>query len=71
MPKLPESTRRKQAIFDKGSLFYSHCEEGLAAASGEFLLSGLPYAGGFRNKSHDGRNKCPIFQRASKAQQRS
>jgi hypothetical protein len=25
VPKLPESTRRKQAIFNKGSLFYSHC----------------------------------------------
>jgi hypothetical protein len=25
MSKLPESTRRKQAIFNKGSLFYSHC----------------------------------------------
>jgi hypothetical protein len=24
--KLPESTRRKQAIFNKGSLFYSHCD---------------------------------------------
>jgi hypothetical protein len=23
---LPESTRRKQAIFKKGSLFYSHCD---------------------------------------------
>jgi hypothetical protein len=27
MPKLPESTRRKQAIFNKGSLFYSHCDD--------------------------------------------
>jgi hypothetical protein len=25
MPKLPESTRRKQARFNKGSLFYSNC----------------------------------------------
>jgi hypothetical protein len=25
VPKLPESTRRKQAIPNKGSLFYSHC----------------------------------------------
>jgi hypothetical protein len=25
LPKLPKSTRRKQAIFIKGSLFYSHC----------------------------------------------
>jgi hypothetical protein len=25
VPKLPESTRRKQAIFNKGLLFYSHC----------------------------------------------
>jgi hypothetical protein len=23
--KLPDSTRRKEAIFNKGSLFYSHC----------------------------------------------
>jgi hypothetical protein len=26
LPKLPESTRRKQAIPNKGSLFYSHCD---------------------------------------------
>jgi hypothetical protein len=26
LPKLPESTRRKQAIFNKGYLFYSHCD---------------------------------------------
>jgi hypothetical protein len=26
LPKLPESTERKQAIPNKGSLFYSHCE---------------------------------------------
>jgi hypothetical protein len=25
LPKLPESTQRKQAISNKGSLFYSHC----------------------------------------------
>jgi hypothetical protein len=25
LPKLPESTQRKQAIPNKGSLFYSHC----------------------------------------------
>jgi hypothetical protein len=25
VPKLPESTRRKQTIFKKGSLFYCHC----------------------------------------------
>jgi hypothetical protein len=25
VPKQSESTRRKQAIFNKGSLFYSHC----------------------------------------------
>jgi hypothetical protein len=25
LPKLPESTKRKQAIPNKGSLFYSHC----------------------------------------------
>jgi hypothetical protein len=25
LPKLPESTERKQAIPNKGSLFYSHC----------------------------------------------
>jgi hypothetical protein len=25
LPKLPESTRRKQAKFNKGSLFYIHC----------------------------------------------
>jgi hypothetical protein len=28
LPKLPESTQRKQAIPNKGSLFYSHCELG-------------------------------------------
>jgi hypothetical protein len=26
LPKLPESTQRKQAIPNKGSLFYSHCD---------------------------------------------
>jgi hypothetical protein len=25
LPKLPESTQRKEAIPNKGSLFYSHC----------------------------------------------
>jgi hypothetical protein len=25
LPKLPKSTQRKQAIPNKGSLFYSHC----------------------------------------------
>jgi hypothetical protein len=25
LPKLPESTQRKQTIPNKGSLFYSHC----------------------------------------------
>jgi hypothetical protein len=25
LPKLPESNQRKQAIANKGSLFYSHC----------------------------------------------
>jgi hypothetical protein len=28
LPKLPESTQRKQAIPNKGSLFYSHCVSG-------------------------------------------
>jgi hypothetical protein len=28
LPKLPESTQRKQAIPNKGSLFYSHCGSG-------------------------------------------
>jgi hypothetical protein len=28
LPKLPESTQRKQAIPNKGSLFYSHCVKG-------------------------------------------
>jgi hypothetical protein len=27
LPKLPKSTQRKQAIPNKGSLFYSHCEQ--------------------------------------------
>jgi hypothetical protein len=26
LPKLPKSTQRKQAIPNKGSLFYSHCD---------------------------------------------
>jgi hypothetical protein len=26
LPKLPESTQRKQATPNKGSLFYSHCD---------------------------------------------
>jgi hypothetical protein len=27
VPKLPEATRKKEEIFNKGSLFYSHCDE--------------------------------------------
>jgi hypothetical protein len=34
LPKLPESTQRKQAIPNKGSLFYSHCGE-----NGEGILA--------------------------------
>jgi hypothetical protein len=32
LPKLPESTKRKQAIPNMGSLFYSHCAGTLTAA---------------------------------------
>jgi hypothetical protein len=32
LPKLPKSTQRKQAIPNKGSLFYSHCEIPLICA---------------------------------------
>jgi hypothetical protein len=35
LPKLPESTQPKQAIPNKGSLFYSHCEQGHGASIGE------------------------------------
>jgi hypothetical protein len=37
-PKLPESTRRPQAMFNKGSLFYSHC----ASSSEEEVNTVLP-----------------------------
>jgi hypothetical protein len=34
---IPESTRRTQAILDKGSLFYSHCALAWAAVFGAFF----------------------------------
>jgi hypothetical protein len=44
LPKLPESTQRKQAIPNKGSLFYSHCERcsmSIWVPGSEQLVGGL------------------------------
>jgi hypothetical protein len=53
MPKLPESTRRKQAIFNKGSLFYIHC----AANEMRLMQVMLKNAAAVAKKSH----KLPSF----------
>jgi hypothetical protein len=38
LPKLPESTQRKQAIPNKGSLFYSHCGARVKLHPGPYCL---------------------------------
>jgi hypothetical protein len=42
LPKLPESTQRKQAIPNKGSLFYSHCDSTCQLPSKMHVLMTIP-----------------------------